>query len=85
MGLCYEQYTRLHELDLSASYVTLSTLTVATEAVGLVNTPADVLLLITVWWITFTVVVTLVLCLGFGPSGIVAGEWVGFYGSFNNG
>jgi hypothetical protein len=58
---------------------------VATKRVGLVNAAADVLLLITVWWITFTVVVTLVLCLGFGPSGVVAGEWVGFYGSLDNG
>ena len=52
----------------------IPTFAVATERVGLVNAAADVLLLITVWWITFTVVVTLVLCLGFGPSGVVAGE-----------
>ena len=38
------------------------------------NQHLDILLLITVWWITFTVVVTVGLCLGFGPSGIIAGE-----------
>jgi hypothetical protein len=25
------------------------------------------------WWITFTVVATLLLCFGFGPKGIIAG------------
>jgi len=63
----------------------IPTFAVAIDRVCLVNAAADVLLLITVWWITFTVVVTLVLCLGFGPSGVVAGEWVGFYGSLGNG
>jgi hypothetical protein len=33
-----------------------------------------VLALVMTWWITFTVVVTLCLCLGFGPAGIVAGN-----------
>jgi hypothetical protein len=44
------------------------------EGGRLVNALPEILLLITVWWITFTIVVTLVLCLGFGPSGVAAGE-----------
>ncbi len=34
----------------------------------------DVLALIMAWWITFTVVMTLIMCLGFGPRGIIAGK-----------
>ncbi|KAJ0421100.1 hypothetical protein BJY00DRAFT_283109 [Aspergillus carlsbadensis] len=34
----------------------------------------EVLTVITAWWITFTVVMTILLCLGFGPGGIVAGS-----------
>ncbi|OQN95508.1 hypothetical protein B0A48_18380 [Cryoendolithus antarcticus] len=50
-------------------------------------TQPHVLLLITVWWITFTVVITLFLCLGFGPGGVIAGSLAaGFqawmYGAF---
>jgi hypothetical protein len=44
------------------------------EGGRLVDTSSEILLLITVWWITFTVVVTLVVCLGFGLSGVAAGE-----------
>ncbi|OGE53457.1 hypothetical protein PENARI_c007G04040 [Penicillium arizonense] len=33
----------------------------------------DVLAIITAWWITFSIVITIILCLGFGPGGIVAG------------
>jgi len=32
------------------------------------------LVLITVWWVTFTIIVTFVLCLGFGPSGVIPGS-----------
>lgn len=35
---------------------------------------SDIVILITVWWITFTIIITLVLCLGFGPGGVVAGK-----------
>lgn len=38
------------------------------------NAISDIVILITVWWITFTITITLVLCLGFGPYGVVAGE-----------
>ncbi|KAJ5673624.1 hypothetical protein N7507_002751 [Penicillium longicatenatum] len=34
----------------------------------------DILAVITAWWITFTVVVIIFLCLGFGPVGIVPGS-----------
>ncbi|KAF4547278.1 Hypothetical protein D9617_48g089390 [Elsinoe fawcettii] len=37
--------------------------------------PPQILLLITVWWTTFAIVVTIGLCLGFGPSGVVAGSF----------
>lgn len=47
---------------------------VTPETAGSSNAPIDVLLLITVWWVTFTAVVTLGLCLGFGPRGIAAGK-----------
>lgn len=34
----------------------------------------DVLAAITAWWITFTLVITIILSLGFGPAGVVAGS-----------
>ena len=34
----------------------------------------DVLAVIFAWWITFTVIVTIVLALGFGPMGVGAGK-----------
>jgi hypothetical protein len=34
---------------------------------------ADILILIMAWWISFTIVVILILSLGFGPAGVVAG------------
>ncbi|KAJ5380023.1 uncharacterized protein N7496_002451 [Penicillium cataractarum] len=33
----------------------------------------DILTIITAWWITFTVVMIIIFCLGFGPVGIAAG------------
>ena len=36
---------------------------------------ADVLAVILAWSITFTVVITLLLILGFGPSGVIAGRF----------
>lgn len=35
---------------------------------------SDILAIITAWWVTFTIVMTIVMSLGFGPSGIVAGK-----------
>jgi hypothetical protein len=35
---------------------------------------SDVIAPITAWWITFTIVMTIIMTLGFGPSGIVAGS-----------
>lgn len=34
----------------------------------------DVLLLLTVWWISFTIVATLILIAGFGPAGVCPGK-----------
>ncbi|KAJ5225382.1 hypothetical protein N7468_006607 [Penicillium chermesinum] len=42
----------------------------------------DVLAIITAWWITFTVVVTICLCLGFGSGGIVVGSLAAAFQSF---
>ncbi len=42
-------------------------------ALMLIGGLVDVLALIMAWWITFTIVLTLLLCLGFGPVGIVPG------------
>ncbi|KAI7778466.1 hypothetical protein LA080_002070 [Diaporthe eres] len=33
-----------------------------------------VLAVIFAWWITFTIVCTIIMSLGFGPAGIIAGE-----------
>lgn len=41
--------------------------------IWLIHIP-EILILITLWWVTFTIVVTCVLCLGFGPSGVIPGE-----------
>lgn len=27
------------------------------------------------WWITFTIVMTIIMCLGFGPGGVIAGPF----------
>jgi len=40
------------------------------------------LAVIAAWWITFTVVVTLLLTLGFGPAGIVVGSLAAAFQSF---
>ncbi|GAB7364013.1 hypothetical protein MBLNU230_g4571t1 [Neophaeotheca triangularis] len=61
MELFLELRAQFRRMDLSTSYVILELLD-------------HIVLLITVWWITFTVVVALVLCLGFGPSGVAAGS-----------
>ncbi|XPS75412.1 hypothetical protein M3J09_007499 [Ascochyta lentis] len=46
-----------------------------------------VIAIIMAWWITFTIVATLLLCLGFGPKGIIPGSLAGafqalMYGGF---
>ncbi|KAJ6034992.1 hypothetical protein N7499_002210 [Penicillium canescens] len=42
----------------------------------------DVLAIITAWWITFSIVITIILCLGFGPGGIVTGSLAAAFQSF---
>ncbi|KAH8700431.1 hypothetical protein BGW36DRAFT_374121 [Talaromyces proteolyticus] len=42
----------------------------------------DVLAIITAWWITFTVVMTIIMTLGFGPGGIIAGSIAAGFQSF---
>ncbi|GAM41997.1 hypothetical protein TCE0_043r15580 [Talaromyces pinophilus] len=42
----------------------------------------DILAVITAWWITFTVVMMIVMSLGFGPRGIVAGSIAAAFQSF---
>ncbi|KAB8078122.1 hypothetical protein BDV29DRAFT_166927 [Aspergillus leporis] len=42
----------------------------------------DVIAPITAWWITFTIVMTIIMTLGFGPSGIVAGSLAAAFQSF---
>ncbi|KAF2260578.1 hypothetical protein CC78DRAFT_555535 [Lojkania enalia] len=41
-----------------------------------------VIAIITAWWITFTLVTTLIMCLGFGPGGVVAGSAAAVFQSF---
>ncbi|PSN59009.1 hypothetical protein BS50DRAFT_509338 [Corynespora cassiicola Philippines] len=41
-----------------------------------------IIAIITAWWITFTLVATIVLCFGFGPSGVVAGSLAATFQSF---
>ena len=42
--------------------------------VQLIQRSLDVLAIIFAWWITFTIVCTIIMSLGFGPAGIIAGE-----------
>ncbi|PKX89357.1 uncharacterized protein P174DRAFT_445899 [Aspergillus novofumigatus IBT 16806] len=42
----------------------------------------DVLAAITAWWITFTIVITIIMSLGFGPAGVVAGSLAAGFQSF---
>ncbi|PYH94032.1 hypothetical protein BO71DRAFT_399203 [Aspergillus ellipticus CBS 707.79] len=42
----------------------------------------DVIAIIMVWWVTFTVVTTIIICLGFGPAGVVAGSLAAAFQSF---
>jgi hypothetical protein len=50
VGLCLEQYTRLHEFDLNLlCYYRIFNFTVAIEAFDFIDAPIGVLLLITIW------------------------------------
>ncbi|KAL2802652.1 hypothetical protein BJX63DRAFT_414522 [Aspergillus granulosus] len=42
----------------------------------------EVLRILTAWWITFTVVMIILLSLGFGPAGVVAGSIAAWFQSF---
>ncbi|KAL1585220.1 hypothetical protein WHR41_05767 [Cladosporium halotolerans] len=57
------------ERNLVAGYISSH----AHEILEWISQP-HIVILITVWWITFTIIITLVLCLGFGPGGVVAGS-----------
>jgi hypothetical protein len=48
---------------------------IMTLQLELTSDTADVLAIILAWSITFTVVIALLLTLGFGPSGIIAGRF----------
>lgn len=42
--------------------------------VQLIYPSPDILAIIFAWWITFTIVCTIIMSLGFGPVGIIPGE-----------
>jgi hypothetical protein len=71
MDLDRDTLGTLHLLACAAAYVFDHDLSITADL-----WLADILAIILAWWITFTVVITLLLTFGgFGPGGIIAGRF----------